>query len=232
LFPLLVWYLGSQFSEAGWLPAGLAAVAVAIGGVVHALDLVSTTFFVLSRSSFIQGNKPGPLGHFPGEVRKHAGEFMKTFRIAVFGLFVTITSVSAGDSLATKKVLTLDGASQVITATVAAAKEKRSTAAIAVVDDGGNLVALERIDGTFAAGPNIAIGKARTAALFQHPSKVFEDIIAKGRTAMVALNDFTPLQGGVPIMVDSQIVGAVGVSGATNADEDQALAVAGASAIH
>ena len=71
---------------------------------------------------------------------------------------------------------------------------------IAVVDDGGNLMALERVDGTFAAGANISIGKARTAALFQKPTAFFEDIIAKGRTAMVALNDFTPLQGGVPII--------------------------------
>ena len=156
---------------------------------------------------------------------------MRTLRIAAFGLLVTVAGF-AGDSLATKKVLTLEGARQVIAAAVGAAKDKRSGGAIAVVDDGGNLVALERIDGTFAAGPNIAIGKARTAALFQHQSKFFEDIIAKGRTAMVALNDFTPLQGGVPIMVDGQIVGAVGVSGANSADEDQALALAGAAAIH
>ena len=156
---------------------------------------------------------------------------MRTLRIAAFGLLVTVAGF-AGDSLATKKVLTLEGARQVIAAAVGAAKDKHSSGAIAVVDDGGNLVALERIDGTFAAGPNIAIGKARTAALFQHQSKFFEDIIAKGRTAMVALNDFTPLQGGVPILVDGQIVGAVGVSGANNADEDQALALAGAAAIH
>ena len=157
---------------------------------------------------------------------------MKIRRTAAFGLFLTVATAIAGDSLATKKVLTLDGARQVIIAAIAAAKDKHSTAAIAVVDDGGNLVALERLDGTFAAGPNIAIGKARTAVLFQHPSKVFEDIIAKGRTAMVALNDFTPLQGGVPITVDGQIVGGVGVSGATNADEDQALAAAAAAAVH
>ena len=156
---------------------------------------------------------------------------MRTLRIAAFGLLVTVAGF-AGDSLATKKVLTLEGARQVIAAAVGAAKDKHSSGAIAVVDDGGNLVALERIDGTFAAGPNIAIGKARTAALFQHQSKFFEDIIAKGRTAMVALNDFTPLQGGVPILVDGQIVGAVGVSGANSADEDQAGAVAGAAAIH
>ena len=157
---------------------------------------------------------------------------MRTLSIAAIVWIVSTTAAIAGDPLTTKKALTLEGARQVIAAAKAEAKEKHSGGVIAVVDDGGNLVALERIDGTFAAGANIAIGKARTAALFQHPTKFFEDIIAKGRTAMVALNDFTPLQGGVPITVDGQIVAAVGVSGANNADEDQALAAAGAAAIH
>jgi len=98
------------------------------------------------------------------------------------------------------------------------------------VDDGGNLMALERIDGTFAAGANISIGKARTALLFQKPTKFFEDVVNKGRTAMVALDGFTPLQGGVPIVVDDQIVGAVGVSGAASAQQDEELAMAGARA--
>src|SRR5581483_3475043 len=101
---------------------------------------------------------------------------------------------------------------------------------IAVVDEGGNLMALERLDGTFAAGANISIGKARTAVLFKRPTKAFEDIIKNGRTAMVALPDayFTPLQGGVPITVDGQIVGGVGVSGASSAQQDEELAMAGA----
>src|SRR4029078_3365182 len=85
-------------------------------------------------------------------------------------------------------------------------------AVIAVVDDGGNLMALERLDGTFAAGANISIGKARTAALFKKTTRIFEELINKSRTAMTALNDFTPLQGGVPITVDGKIVGGVGVS--------------------
>jgi glc operon protein GlcG len=157
---------------------------------------------------------------------------MRKFHALAFALVVSTMAAFAGDPLTSKRVLTLDGARQVIAAAKTEAKEKHSGAVIAVVDDGGNLVALERIDGTFAAGANIAMGKARTAALFQHPTKFFEDIIAKGRTAMVALNDFTPLQGGVPIMANGQIVGAVGVSGANNADEDQALALAGAAAIH
>ena len=99
-----------------------------------------------------------------------------------------------------------------------------------MVDDGGNLMALERLDGTFAAGANISIGKARTAVLFKRPTKAFEDIIKNGRTAMVALPDayFTPLQGGVPITIDGQIVGGVGVSGAASAQQDEELAIAGA----
>ena len=106
-------------------------------------------------------------------------------------------------------------------------------AAIAVVDDGGNLLALERLEGTFAAGSQISIGKARTAALFKRETKAFEEIIKNGRTAMVSLPDslFTPLQGGIPIVVDGQIVGAVGVSGAASAQQDTELAVAGANTL-
>ncbi len=136
--------------------------------------------------------------------------------------------------VAEKKVLTLEGAKRVIETTKAeAAKLKAPGAAIAVVDDGGNLLALERLDGTFAAGSQISIGKARTAALFKRETKVFEDIIKNGRTAMTALPDslFTPLQGGVPIVLDGQIIGAVGVSGAASAAQDQELAVAGANAL-
>ena len=133
-----------------------------------------------------------------------------------------------------KKSLTLDGAKKVIEAAKAEAKRvKAPGGVIAVVDDGGNLMALERLDGTFAAGAQISIGKARTSALFKKPTKVFEDIIKNGRTAMVALPDslFTPLQGGVPVIADGQIVGAVGVSGAASAQQDEELAIAGASAL-
>ena len=92
-------------------------------------------------------------------------------------------------------------------------------------------MALERMDNTFGAGANISIGKARTAALFKKPTKVFEDIVNKGRTTMVALNDFTPLQGGIPIEWEGRIVGAVGVSGAASAQQDEELAIAGAKAL-
>jgi glc operon protein GlcG len=131
-----------------------------------------------------------------------------------------------------KPTLSLDGARRVIAAAKADAITKNAPGAvIAVVDDGGNLMALERLDGTFAAGANISIGKARTAALFKKPTRVFEELINKSRTAMTALNDFTPLQGGVPITVDGKIVGGVGVSGAASAQQDEELALAGAAGL-
>ena len=131
-----------------------------------------------------------------------------------------------------KKSLTLDDAKKVIAAAVAEAKSKNAPGgAIAVVDEGGNLVAVERLDNTFAAGANISIGKARTAVMFKRPTKFFEDVINKGRTAMTTLNDFTPLQGGIPIVVDGQIIGAIGVSGAASAQQDEELAIAGANAL-
>lgn len=150
----------------------------------------------------------------------------------IIGMLAVVTSASAAQApLASKQTLTLDGARQVVAAAEDFAKAHNTTGVIAVVDDGGNLMAVERIDGTFAAGANISIGKARTAVLFKKPTKVFEDIIKNGRTAMVALNDFTPLQGGVPIIVDGQLVGGVGVSGAASAQQDEELAIAGAGAI-
>ncbi len=131
-----------------------------------------------------------------------------------------------------KKSITLDGARAVISgAKEFARKNNAPGGVIAVVDDGGNLVALERLDGTFTAGANISVGKAKTAVMFKRPTKFFEDIIKNGRTSMVALQDFTPLQGGVPIMVDGQIVGGVGVSGAASAAQDEELAIAGANAL-
>ncbi len=150
----------------------------------------------------------------------------------VLAMLLVTSAASAGAQVAEKKSLTLEGANAVIAGAMAEAEELNAPGGvIAVVDDGGNLMALERIDGTFSAGANISIGKAKTAALFKKPTKFFEDVIKNGRTGMVALEDFTPLQGGVPITVDGEIVGAVGVSGAASAQQDEELAIAGASAL-
>jgi uncharacterized protein GlcG (DUF336 family) len=145
---------------------------------------------------------------------------------------VTAALAGTGEAQVTeKKALTLEGARQIIATAIGEAhRVKAPGGVIAVVDDGGNLIALERLDGTFAAGANISIGKARTAALFKRPTKAFEDIIKNGRTAMVALPDFTPLQGGIPIVVGEEVVGGIGVSGAASAQQDEELALAGAAA--
>ena len=152
-------------------------------------------------------------------------------KLPAVALALSAFVISATAQTTNKKTLTIEGAKKVIAASVSYAKNNNAPGGvIAVVDDGGNLMALERLDGTFAAGANISIGKARTAVLFKRPTKAFEDIIKNGRTAMVALPDglFTPLQGGVPIVIDGQVVGGVGVSGAASAQQDEELAFAGA----
>ena len=158
---------------------------------------------------------------------------MKKQWIAVLMLLAGTATISTGQT-SEKKTLTLKGAESVIAAAKAEAKKAQAPGGvIAVVDDGGNLMALERLDGTFAAGANISIGKARTSVLFKRPTRVFEELVnsnGKGRTVMTALNDFTPLIGGIPIVVDGQIVGGVGVSGAASADQDEQLAIAGSKA--
>lgn len=106
--------------------------------------------------------------------------------------------------------------------------------AIAVVDAGGHPVALGRLDGSFPAAADVAFGKARTAALFRKPTRMFEDIVNGGRitmTTLPALTGFTPLKGGVPLMRDGEVLGAIGVSGAASADQDDAIAEAGAAAL-
>jgi glc operon protein GlcG len=135
-------------------------------------------------------------------------------RNTLFALLLMLAvSARLSAQVVERKTLSLDGARQVIAAAQAEAKRLNAPGGVvAVVDDGGNLIALERLDGTFAAGANISIGKARTAVQFKKPTKFFEDIIRNGRTPMIALNDFTPLQGGVPIIFDGQMVG--GIAGA------------------
>ena len=155
-------------------------------------------------------------------------------RLAALAIAVTALAAITAAQTADKKTLTLKGAEAVIAAAKAEAQKLNAPGGvIAVVDDGGNLMALERLDGTFSAGANISIGKARTAVMFKKPTRFFEELInsnGKGRTVMTALENFTPLIGGIPITVDSQIVGGVGVSGAATADQDEKLAIAGASA--
>lgn len=133
--------------------------------------------------------------------------------------------------VAVKHSLTLDGAKAVGEAAMKYAKENGAGPSIAIVDDGGHLLYFTRPETSFAAGANVSIGKARTSAIFKKPTKDFEDAINKGRFTMTALPDFTPLQGGVPIILDGYVVGAIGVSGAKSAAQDEEVAKAGAAAL-
>lgn len=154
------------------------------------------------------------------------------YTIALFAVSIAMLVGTAAAQTVERRSITLEGARTVISAAKEYARKNNAPGGvIAVVDEGGNLVALERLDGTFSAGANISVGKAKTAVMFKRPTKFFEDVIKNGRTAMVALPDFTPLQGGVPIMIDGQLVGGVGVSGAMSAMQDEELAIAGADAL-
>jgi glc operon protein GlcG len=149
-------------------------------------------------------------------------------------LWLSAAAAQAQNQIIEIKVLTLDGAKTVIAGALEEARRvKAPGGAIAVVDEGGHVLAVERWDNTFPAAAQISIGKARTAALFRKQTKTFEDAINKGRYAMTALPDtvLTPLQGGLPIVINGLVVGAVGMSGAASAQQDEELAMAGIKAL-
>ena len=129
-----------------------------------------------------------------------------------------------------KPCLTNADVQKMMAACKAEAEKNNWKVSIAILDDGGHLLGFERMDGCGAVSAQVAIGKARTSAIFRRPTGDFETIIKNGRTAMVALTDFTPLQGGVPITVDGKVVGAIGVSG-NNPPKDEEIALAGANAL-
>jgi glc operon protein GlcG len=154
-------------------------------------------------------------------------------------LFASIVTLAAHHAAAADTVgqptITLEGAQRVMAAANRYAREHNAPGgAIAIVDAGGHVVLVQRLDGTFAAGADISVGKARTAVAFKRPTRGIEDTINKGRTAMTALAAvtwFTPLQGGVPLIVQGAVVGGIGVSGASSAQQDEEIALAGAQAL-
>jgi len=147
-------------------------------------------------------------------------------------LFATVVAAitvgTAQAQLVEKTALTLDGAKKIAAVAEAKAKAEGARVVIAVVDEGGSLLLLERLDDTQVASVNVGIDKARTAAIYRRPSKVFEDQVKNGRVSALALHGAVALQGGVPVIVDGKVIGAVGVSGETPA-QDEDIAIAGAS---
>jgi glc operon protein GlcG len=134
-------------------------------------------------------------------------------------------------SMISKSVLTLSDVRAMAEAAQAEALAQRWPVTIAIVDDGGHLLWLQRLDGAAPITAHIAPAKARTAALGRRESKVYEDVINQGRTAFLSAPLLEGmLEGGVPVMVDGQCVGAVGVSG-VKSNEDAQVARAGIAAL-
>ena len=130
----------------------------------------------------------------------------------------------------TKPVLTVAETTKILDAARAEAEKNNWAVTIAVADDGGHLLSLLRLDGCAPVGAYIAPEKARTAALGRRESKVYEDMINGGRTAFLSAPLAGTLEGGVPVIVDGQVIGTVGVSG-VKADQDAQVAKAGAAAL-
>ena len=132
--------------------------------------------------------------------------------------------------LGTTKYITLEAAKKMMAAAEAEALKQGWRMAIAIVDEAGNLILFEKLDDTQPGSIAVATSKARTAANFKRPTKVLEDMVASGRTAFLAIEGLLPLQGGVPVTVDGRVIGAVGVSGGTAAQDEQ-VALAGIAAL-
>jgi glc operon protein GlcG len=148
-----------------------------------------------------------------------------TAAFAVAAMIISATKANA--QVATQKNITLEAAKKIVAEAEVYAKANNAPGgSIAIVDNGGNLVYLERLDNSFVASAEVAIQKARTAAQFKAPSKKLEDAVNTGRYALITVGR-TFLQGGIPIMYDGQVIGAIGVSGASSAAQDEEIAIAG-----
>jgi len=145
---------------------------------------------------------------------------------------IVLCSIAVGlhGQVIQSKNISLDGAKKIVTEAVKYAHSVNAPGgAIAVVDAGGALVYLERLDNTFAAAAEVSIKKANTSAVFKAPSSKLENAINGGRQALITV-DHTFLQGGVPIILDGYVIGAIGVSGSASAQQDEDIANAGARA--
>ena len=125
--------------------------------------------------------------------------------------------------------ISLENAKKAAAASLAEARKNNWTMAVAITDIAGDLVYFEKMDGTQTGSVNVAQGKARSAALFKRPSKVFQDVVAGGGAGLriLGLEGAVPIDGGLPLVMDGKIVGAIGLSGAAG-DQDAQCAKAGA----
>ncbi len=150
---------------------------------------------------------------------------LKRLITAVAALSLCLFSLSAGAQVIERKTLSLEAANKIIAGAIAEAKANNWLVNIAIVDEAGHLLSFQRMDGSIYGSVDVAIGKARTASLFRRPTKVLEEA-AKTRPAIVTLPNGVLMQGGVPVIVNGQTVGAIGVSGVTS-QQDEQIAEAG-----
>lgn len=145
-------------------------------------------------------------------------------------MILAVNGVAQVQAPAYGNEVTLDMAKKVMAAAEAEAKKNNWTVVIAIVDTHGLLVMLQRLDNTQTGSVKVAIEKARTAAMFKRPSKVFEDAVAGGRLTLLGVPGAMPIEGGLPLMQDGKIIGAIGVSGMSSQQDGQ-VAKAGADAV-
>ena len=132
--------------------------------------------------------------------------------------------------LATRKVLTLEAAKEIMSAAEAEARKNNWNVSIAILDEGGRLVMLQRMDGAPPASVDVCQAKGRSAAIFRRPTKAFSDTVAGGRVAIMALPGAVPVEGGLPLMAGGECVGGIGVSGVTS-EQDAQIGAAGAATL-
>jgi uncharacterized protein GlcG (DUF336 family) len=160
------------------------------------------------------------------------GGAMRKQDILIFVVgFVLFGLLRADAQVVTKKAVTLELAKKIAAAAEVEARKNNWTVVIAIVDDGANLVFLERMDNTQIGSLEVAIQKAHTAISFKRPTKTYEDMVAGGRTAILGVPGIVPIEGGLPLIVDGQFIGAIGVSGGT-AQQDGQVAKAGVEAMN
>jgi uncharacterized protein GlcG (DUF336 family) len=123
--------------------------------------------------------------------------------------------------LGTTRYITLEAAKKMMSAAEAEAMKNNWKMAISIVDEAGNMILFEKLDDTQPGSIAVANSKARTAANFKRPTKVLEDMVTSGRTSFLAIEGLLPLQGGVPVTAEGRVIGAVGVSGGTAAQDEQ-----------
>lgn len=143
-------------------------------------------------------------------------------------ILIFLLAIGAGAAdLATKKTMTLAAAKKIAAAAEAEAVKNKWPVVIAILDDGANLVYLQKMDTTQIGSIDVAIAKAASAVKFKRPSKAFEEAVAGGRQAILKLPGAIPVEGGLPLMSDGVVIGAIGVSGVTSQQDGQ---IAGAGA--